>query len=132
MWGKSLAAAVLTAGLVLAGAGAASAHECYIPHRSDQGNAGATHSQNWATLHIEELFATAHEFLGGDPLTPAQVQEAVSMAADQGIPTSLTTFTRKTLPAGKGGSSSDGKGIDHYFQTYEADLVAIFFAVQGG
>ena len=132
MWRRSIAAAALTCGLVLAGGGIASAHECFIPNRSDQGNANATHSKNWATLHIDELFATAHEFLGGDPLTPEQVQQAVTMAADAGIPTSLTTFTSKTLPAGKGGSPSDGKGIDHYFETYEGDLIAIFFAVQGG
>jgi hypothetical protein len=132
MWRKSIAAAALTCGLVLAGGGVASAHECFIPNRSDQGNANATHSKNWATLNIDELFATAHEFLGGDPLTEEQVEQAVSMAADAGIPTSLTTFTRTTLPAGKGGSPSDGKGIDHYFVTYEADLIAIFLEVQPG
>ena len=131
---KSIAAATLAVGLVLGGAGAASAHECWIPDRSDQGDAGATHSKNWATLYISELFASAHEFLGGAPLTPAQVDEAVAMADASGIPTSLTTFTRDTLPKGKGGPdhSSDGKGIDHFFHTYEGQLVEIFLTVQGG
>ena len=131
MWRKSIAAAALTCGLVLAGGGVASAHECFIPNRSDQGNANATHSQNWVTLHIAELFATAHQFLGGEALTAEQVEQAVAMAADAGIPTSLTTFARTTLPVGKGGSPSDGKGIDHYFHLYEDDLIGIFFAVQG-
>ncbi|WP_194409077.1 hypothetical protein [Microbacterium cremeum] len=131
---KSIAAATLTVGLVLGGAGVASAHECWIPDRSDRGNAGSTNSQNWATLYISELFASAHEFLGGAPLTPAQVDEAVAMAEAAGIPTSLTTFTRDTLPKGKGGPdhSSDGKGIDHFFHTYEAQLVEIFLTVQAG
>ena len=132
MWKKSIAAAALTCGLVLAGGGVASAHECFIPNRSEQGNAGATHSKNWATLHIDELFATAHEFLGGPALTEDQIQTAVSMAADAGIPTSLTTFTKFTLPRGGGGSPSDGKGIDHYFETYEDALIGIFFEVQPG
>lgn len=131
---KSIAAATLAVGLVLGGAGAASAHECWIPDRSDRGDAGATHSQNWATLHVSELYAFAHEFLGGAPLTPEQIDQAVAMTAEAGIPTSLTTFTRDTLPKGKGGPdhSSDGKGIDHYFHTYEGQLVEIFLTVQGG
>ena len=132
---KSIAAGVVTVGLVLGSAGAASAHECFIPNRSDQGNAGASHSQNWVTLHISELFTTAHEFLGGPALTPAQVDQALGMAADAGIPATLTTFARDTLPKGKGvpeGHSTDGKGIDHYFHLYEADLIGIFLEVQPG
>lgn len=130
---KTIAAAALSVGLVLAGTGVASAHECYIPNRSDQGNANATNSGNWFTLHIEMLYATAHEFLGGDPLTPEQLAVAVAMTEEAGIPTSLTTFTRDTLPKGKGAPeshSSDGKGIDHYFHTYEAQLTEIFYAAQ--
>lgn len=130
---KTVTAGVLAVGLVFASAGAASAHECFIPERSEQGNANSTHSQNWVTIHITELYSTAHEFLGGPALTPAQLDAAVAMTAEAGIPTSLTTFARGTLPKGKGvpeSHSSDGKGIDHYFHTYESQLVGIFFAAQ--
>ena len=131
MWRKSIAAAALTCGLVLAGGGVASAHECFIPNRSEQGNANATNSANWFTLHLEDLFAEAHFFFGGDPLTSEQIDEAVKLATDAGVPASLTTFTKKTLPAGKGGSPSDGKGIDHYFESYLDTLAEIFFTVRG-
>jgi hypothetical protein len=130
---KIIGATALSAALVFAGAGVASAHECYIPHRSDEGNAGASHSKNWVTLDISELFVGAHEFLGGPALTPEQVQEAVAMTAAQGIPTSLTTFARDTLPKGNApeSHSTDGKGIDHYFHAFEDDLINIFLTVRG-
>jgi hypothetical protein len=130
---KIIGATALSAALVFAGAGVASAHECYIPHRSDEGNAGASNSKNWVTLDISELFVSAHEFLGGDPLTPAQVQQAVAMTAAEGIPTSLTTFARDTLPKGNAPEehSTDGKGIDHYFHAFEDDLIRIFLTVRG-
>ncbi|UWF78216.1 MULTISPECIES: hypothetical protein [Microbacterium] len=129
---KTIATAGLTAVLVLAGTGVASAHECYIPDRSAQGNTNATHSGNWETLELAGLFATAHEFLGGPALTPAQVDYALGLAEEQGIPLSLTTFLRDTLPKGKAPAehSSDGKGIDHFFATYEGQLVSIFFEAQ--
>ncbi|KAF2412199.1 hypothetical protein B1729_16425 [Microbacterium sp. B35-04] len=130
---KIIGATALSAALVFAGAGVASAHECYIPHRSDEGNAGASHSKNWVTLDISELFVGAHEFLGGEALTPEQVQEAVEMTAARGIPTSLTTFARDTLPKGNApeSHSTDGKGIDHYFHAFEDDLINIFLTVRG-
>jgi hypothetical protein len=130
---KIFGATALTAALVFTGAGVASAHECYIPDRSAQGDAGATHSQNWVTLDISELYMSAHEFLGGDPLTPEQVQQAVAMTAERGIPTTLTTFARDTLPKGKApeSHSTDGKGIDHYFHAFEDDLINIFLTVRG-
>ena len=56
------------------------------------------------------------------------------MTAAEGIPTTLTTFARDTLPKGNApeSHSTDGKGIDHYFHAYEDDLIRIFFTVQGG
>jgi hypothetical protein len=130
MWRKSIAAAALTCGLILAGGGVASAHECFIPNRSEQGDANATHSKNWVSLPLDQLFAEAHFFFEGPALTQAQIQEAVALAAAAGIP-NLTTFARGTLPQGKGGSPSDGKGIDHYSETYIDDLAAIYWGVQG-
>jgi hypothetical protein len=103
---RTAATLALTTALVAAGAGAASAHECYITNRSDQGNAGASHSANWYTLQLEELYRSGHQFLGGDPLTDAQVSTALAT------------------------KSADGKGVDHFFVAYGDAIAGIFFAAQ--
>jgi hypothetical protein len=121
---KSLATLALTGAVVAATAGTASAHECYVADRSDAGNAGASHSANWYTLELSDLFADAHNFLGGDALTADQLQHALDMAAEQGLPSSFTLFERFTLPrssaelAALSSKSADGKGIDHVFVKY--------------
>lgn len=130
---KSLTAGVLAVGLVFAGAGAASAHECFIPNRSDQGTAGSANSGNWIPVHISEIYATAHEVVGGEPLTPEQIAQAVALSEEAGIPTSFTIFAKAHLPNGKGvpeSHSGDGKGIDHFFSTYVTQLVTIVETVR--
>jgi hypothetical protein len=133
---KSLATLALTAGFVAATAGTASAHECYVAKRSDAGNAGASHSSNWYTLPLAGLFGDAHQFLGGAPLSETQLQMALDMAADQGIPASFTVFERFTVPRSLGefealsAKSTDGKGIDHFFAKYGDSLVTIFYTAQ--
>ena len=133
---KSLATLALTAGLVAASAGTASAHECYVAKRSDAGNAGASHSANWYTLKLSDLYADAHNFLGGEALTADQLQLALGMAAEQGLPSSFTLFERFTLPkstaelAAVSSKAADGKGIDHFFVKYGDQLVGIFYAAQ--
>ena len=133
---RTAATLALTTALVAAGAGAASAHECYVANRSAQGDAGASHSQNWYTLTLDELFRSGHLFLGGAPLTDAQVATALDMAKEQGIPLRFTVFERFTLPKsldeldGVTSKSSDGKGIDHFFIAYGDAIVGIFFAAQ--
>ena len=136
MFRKTAATLALAVGLIGVGAGAASAHECYVANRSAQGNAGASNSANWYTLQLEELFRSGHEFLGGPALSDAQVQTALAMAADQGVPSSFTLFERFTIPRSQGelaqvsSKSSDGKGIDHFFARYGDTIVGIFFAAQ--
>jgi hypothetical protein len=133
---RTAATLALTTALVAAGAGAASAHECYIANRSAQGNAGASHSSNWYTLQMEELYRSGHQFLGGDPLTDAQVAKALAMTAEAGVPLSFTVFERFTLPRsmdeleGLSTKSADGKGIDHFFIAYGDAIAGIFFAAQ--
>ena len=133
---RTAATLALTTALVAAGAGAASAHECYIANRSAQGNAGASHSSNWYTLQMEELYRSGHLFLGGDPLTDAQVAKALAMTAEAGVPLSFTVFERFTLPRsmdeleGLSTKSADGKGIDHFFIAYGDAIAGIFFAAQ--
>jgi hypothetical protein len=133
---KSLATLALAGVLVGAGAGSAMAHECYVAKRSDAGNSGASHSANWYTLKLSDLYADAHTFLGGEALTADQLQLALDMAAEQGLPSSFTLFERFTLPRSiedldsVSSKSADGKGIDHFFVRYGDALVGIFYAAQ--
>ena len=133
---RTAATLALATALVAAGAGAASAHECYIANRSAQGNAGASNSANWYTLQLEELYRSGHRFLGGDPLTDAQVSTALAMTAEAGVPLSFTVFEPFTIPRsmdeleGLATKSADGKGIDHFFVAYGDAIAGIFFAAQ--
>lgn len=133
---KSILTFVATTSLVAAGAGAASAHECYIANRSAQGNTGASHSANWYTLQMSHLFAEAHLFFGGEALTAEQLAWALDQTEAQGIPLSVTMFERFTIPRsvdeleGLSTKSSDGKGVDHFFASYGDALFGIFAAAQ--
>ena len=133
---KTVLTAVTTVGLLAAGTGAASAHECYIANRSAQGNAGASHSANWYTLQLSDLYADAHNFFGGAPLTDAQLAWALQETQAQGIPLSVTMFEKFTLPRstdeleGLSTKASDGKGVDHFFAKYGDALFGIFSAAQ--
>ena len=133
---RTAATLALTTALVAAGAGAASAHECYIVGRSAQGNAGASHSANWYTLQLEELYRSGHHFLGGEPLTDAQVSTALAMSTEAGVPLSFTVFERFTIPRSMNElealatKSADGKGVDHFFVAYGDAIAGIFFAAQ--
>ena len=133
---KTVLTLALSAGMVAATAGAASAHECFIANRSAQGDAAATHSANWSTLALADLYSQAHLFLQtGRPLSPAEVDAAVAQAAQQGIPTSFTVFGRHMLPRSVeemeqlSSRSSDGKGVDHFFVAYGEDIIAIYFSI---
>lgn len=133
---KTVLTLALTAGMVAATAGTASAYECLIANRSAQGNAAATHSGNWSTLALADLYSSAHLFLPNSrPLTSAEVDAAVRQAAEQGIPTSFTVFGRHLLPRSVeemeqlSSASSDGKGVDHFFATYGEEITAIYYAI---
>ena len=133
---KTMLTAVTTVGLLASGVGAASAHECFIANRSAQGNVGASHSSNWYTLQMADLFAEAHLFFGGEALTEDQLAWALDQTAAQGIPLSVTMFERFTIPRsvdeleGLSTKSNDGKGVDHFFASYGDALFGIFSAAQ--
>lgn len=132
---RVLTTVALTVGLMATGVGAASAHECYVVNRSAQGNAGAAHSANWYTLHVAELYRSAHHFLGTPPMSDEQVAEAVALTSARGIPTSFTVFERFTIPRSVGemeevsSKASDGKGIDHFFVAYGDGIIGIVLEV---
>ena len=122
---KTLVTLTLAAGLVVTGGGIASAHECYIPNRSEQGNAHATKSGNWETLHLDGLFAEAHLYLGGRALTASEIDSAVAQALSAGVPSSVTIFQPRLLPD----AGPAGAGIDHFFSTYIDTLAGIYFGI---
>ena len=143
---KSFITLAMTVGLVASGSGVASAHECFVPKRSDKGNAGASHSANWYTLQVADLYAHAHVFLSEDPAAPdlpalsqEQIAEAVARTAAAGIPTSFTLFERFTIPRStqelealrsvSSAKAADGKGIDHFFVAYGQQIIGIYFEV---
>ena len=133
---KTVLTLVATTGLLASGVASASAHECYIANRSAAGNAGASHSANWYTLTMKDLFSEAHLFFGGPALTEAQLQQALEMTEAQGIPLSVTMFERFTIPRSMdefdalSAKSSDGKGVDHFFSAYGDALFQIFATAQ--
>lgn len=133
---KTILTLATTAGLLAGSAGVASAHECFVANRSDQGNAGASHSANWYTLQMSDLFSEAHLFFGGEPLTADQLAWALEETEKQGLPLSVTMFERFTIPRSQAEfeklahKSGDGKGIDHFFSSYGDDLFLIFSAAQ--
>ena len=134
---KTLVTLALSAGMVAGTAGVASAHECYVAKRSAAGDAAASHSANWYTLHLSELYAHAHHFMGGEPLTAKQIAVGVAYVAAEGAPTSFTVFDRFTLPkslseleAMTSAKSADGKGIDHFFAAYGEEIMGGLFAAK--
>jgi hypothetical protein len=138
MQARRFAAVAATSVALLVPAGTALAHECFNASRSEQGNAGAANSQRWLTVHLSEFF--------GDPsigLSEAQQQQALALAQERGIPSSFTIFigthtigsnpkTGEPTPAfGRNGKAADGKGIDHIFEAYGDELIAIVIEVGG-
>ena len=122
--------AALTTGLVLSSAGVASAHECFIAKRSEQGTTAATHSANWELLTLEGLFSHLPPFL--PQLTPAQVQEAVAMAEGAGHPVVRGAVRHADPPVSQdewSPKSGDGKGVDHFFSAYGERLIGIVMTV---
>ena len=135
MFRRTLTTVVLLGALVAGPAGAALAHECFIANRSAKGNAGANHSDNWETLFIADIIAGAPvEEFGLQPLTPEQQATAIALAAEAGIPSSVTIRVDKTigyvaakdaLAPGLARQVSDGKGVDYFFETYVPVLMRI-------
>ena len=79
-----------------------SAHECFVVNRSAQGNAGASHSGEWFTLTLGQLFSETESF-GLPDLTDSQVDWAVARALEAGVPASFTIRTDKLIGENAGG-----------------------------
>ena len=112
-----------------------SAHECFVVNRSAQGNAGASHSGEWFTLTLGQLFSETENF-GLPDLTDSQVDWAVARALDARVPASFTIRTDKTIGEvaaafTKNGHASHGKGIDHFIDVYGNTIIGIVFEAAG-
>ncbi len=127
---RKLAAASLLSGvLAVASVGAVFAHECVISSRSDQGDAGATHSSRWAVLTLADVLGFINTEIPGQEtafLTPEQIDWAVANRGD--LPSSWVTRTDKTIGEGSSNPNlADGKGLDHLAALYGQQVAALYF-----
>lgn len=122
----------LAAVIVLGSGAAAFAHECFIPNRSDQGNAKAgTNSQAWWTLEVEAA-------VWGDVemgyLTSDQAECILDAYASTGAPMSFTILVKGangqhgTLGAKNPNTAlmADGNGVDHLFASYADEIIGSY------
>ena len=119
--------ALAAAGVLATGAGAY-AHECFNPNRSDAGNAGASNSQSWFTVHIEELTFGMDE---------DDAECVLAAYAETGAPSSFTIKvkgangqdgTLGTNNPNRDVKAADGQGIDEIFAAHGDDIVGSFMA----
>ena len=109
------AAAVLLSGT------AASAHECFIASRSDQGNTSATNSASWVTVTVADIAN----------FTPPGTDHAcfIEYWTSHGGPASLTVRSDKTIGEGSNNPNlADGRGLDHAADVFGGLLVAAVIA----
>ena len=130
---RLLALPAAAAALALA-AGPAMAHECYIASRSWQGNLMAgTMSQAWFMVDLNVEFAA--EVAAGQ-LTQDQATCLLGQLTANGVPLQFTIHVKGAN--GQDGVLADhnpntwlvsnGKGVDHFFDVYGAQIGASFAA----
>jgi hypothetical protein len=131
---RRIALSLALAGSLLAvAAPAVLGHECTIASRSAQGNAGAQHSANWGVLTLADVFGFINTQVGGRPLTPAEIDQAVAIAIDAGLPAEgWVTRTDKTIGEGSHNPNlANGKGLDHLADSAGPTIVGIYFSIVG-
>ena len=124
---------VLAGSLLAATATAVLGHECVIASRSAQGDTGALHSADWGRLTLQDVFGFIGPEVGGRPLTPEEIDQAVAMAIDAGLPADgWVTRTDKTIGEGsKNPNLANGKGLDHLVESAGPTIVGIYFSIVG-
>jgi hypothetical protein len=133
---KLFAAPVIVLGVVALTGPSAFAHECYNASRSAKGNEGASNSNAWGTISLEDLYTEAVADPEGFELPPADADAIPAMLADaaaRGVPASFVVHFPSTAASGVYGTdkSSDGKGIDHFFANFGGDIVAAYLCGAG-
>jgi hypothetical protein len=123
----NIGAGVALAAVAVLGTGAAAyAHECFNPNRSEQGNAGASNSESWLTVHVAELTAGLPEadatcVLDAYAATGAPMSFTIKIKGANGQDGTLGSNNpnRETKAA-------DGQGIDEIFAAHGADIAGSF------
>ena len=136
---RILIASVLGSMLAITSIGAAFAHECVISSRSDQGDAGATHSGRWAVLTLADVLGFINEEIPGQadaPLTADQIAWAVANRDDilgtSGFPDSWVTRMDKTIGEGSSNPNlADLTGLDHLADLYGQQIGTLYFVALG-
>jgi hypothetical protein len=132
---RRLGLSLVLAGTLLAGtATAALGHECTIASRSAQGDTGSLHSSRWARLTLQDVFGFIHQDVGGPALTPDQIDEAVALAVEAGLPAD-GWVVRSDKTIGEGSSNpnlANGKGLDHLVDSVGGTIVGIYLQVAFG
>lgn len=111
------AAGALAAGFILAGGGAALAHECFNTSTSENGTAAkGQHSNSWAYVPTQEIIDDVLSEIGGT----AEQQECFTSAAlaTMGDAIALGIGPARgtdSVIALNSPNTGDGRGIDHLF-----------------
>jgi len=123
MKSRIIAVAAISAALIVGFASPASARDCFIASRSDNGNANATHSARWVTVTVQE-FASGPEFPPGvDPVC------FVEFWLSQGGPEAFTVRSDKVIGEGSSNPNLDnGKGLEHIEEAFGALIGAALAA----
>ena len=124
---------VLAGSLLAVAAPAVLGHECTIASRSAKGDAGSLHSANWFRLTLQDVFGFIGSEVGGRPLTPAEIDQAVGMAVAAGLPADgWVVRSDKTIGEGsKNPNLANGKGLDHLVDSAGPTIVGIYFSIVG-
>lgn len=132
------AATGLAAAVVLGSGVTAYAHECINSSRSDMGNTQAgANSQAWFTLNVEDALAGDVE---SGAITEEQAACIYDAYAATGSPLSFTIHVKGVVGQGgvigannpNEGLMSDGRGIDHVFDTYGEAIVGSYLGCGAG
>ena len=129
---RLFAGLVLSATLLAVAAPIVAAHECVVSTRSAQGNTGADRSGRWAPLALGGVFGFIHTAIpGGPPLTPDQIDEAVEIAVDQGLPADgwLVRIDKTIGEGSKNPNLANGKGLDHLEGLVGEQIVGIYLGI---
>jgi hypothetical protein len=130
-WTRAGSVVVAAGALLMAGPGAALAHECFVANRSAQGNAAVSaNSAAWTTITPEILF---NEIIG---LPPGPAACAVAAwNANPDLPPYIVVGDKQAVgqdgviaennPNFATGKASDGQGIDHGEEAFTPAIGAI-------
>jgi len=124
---------VLAGTLLAATATAVLGHECVIASRSAQGDSGALHSSRWVRLTLQDVFGFIGAELGGRDLTADEIDDAVALAVQAGLPADGWVI-RSDKTIGEGSSNpnlANGKGLDHLIDSAGPTIAGIYFSIVG-